>query len=82
MISKAEAKSMVHKLAADSLRRNGAGKLFKGNDLRDGDIKKLNAAMEELAVFLEKRGKLVKTNVGGESGSEEAEVPTVREPQA
>lgn len=82
MLTKSEAKRLVHQTTVNSLRGRSATKLFQGN-YTSNDFKKLDAAMVELADFIEKRGKLgTKTDAGGESGPEATEVPAVREPEA
>lgn len=81
MLTKSEAKRLVHKITVTSLRRHKASKLFP-DIKKESEHKKLDEAMEELAAFLEKRGKLdeqsSEADAGGKGGPEEAEVPAVR----
>lgn len=82
MLTKSEAKQLVHQTTVNSLRSRPAAKLFQGK-YSVNDYKKLDAAMTELANFIEKRGKLgPKTDASGEGGPTEVEVPVVREPEA
>lgn len=82
-MTKTEAKALVHLMTVTSLRKHTAKRLFKG-DYTDADYAKLDKELEELAVFLSKRGKLEdqnagKTDAGGESGAGEAAVSAVRD---
>lgn len=80
MITKAQAKKLIHRMVVQSLHDHPAEKLFKGSYSKS-DYKKLQKEMDALKEFLTKRGKLNEddqTDASGESGSEEAEVSAVR----